>query len=435
MKKNNNYISVVVSVHVICILLILLASCVTRISTKKDTGVFVDKIEGLSKDFIMGVDISSILSLEESGVIFKNEEGKPTDIFKVLKNHGVSSIRIRVWNNPFDDNGRGFGGGNVDIDRAIEIGKRAAKEKMSVMLDFHYSDFWADPAKQEAPRAWQGMGIDDKAQALYEYTKESLQKALNAGVHVEYVQIGNETTGSFCGEKNWINIAKLMKQGSRAVREVSKEKKKDIKIVLHFTNPEKDGEYERYVQILQKQKVDYDIFASSYYPYWHGTVENFSSVLAKIKELSGKDVMCSEFSYFYTYDNADDFGNTISKETICDKPWPATVQGQTTAICEVINATYAAGGMGFYYWEPAWIGVPGSTYDERSKLWEQYGSGWASSYASIYDPSDAGKYYGGTSWDNQALFDFEGKPLASLKAFNLLRTGAVTDCAPDAVGE
>ena len=93
MKKNNNYISVVVSVHVICILLILLASCVTRISTKKDTGVFVDKIEGLSKDFIMGVDISSILSLEESGVIFKNEEGKPTDIFKVL-NHGVSSIRI-----------------------------------------------------------------------------------------------------------------------------------------------------------------------------------------------------------------------------------------------------------------------------------------------------------------------------------------------------
>jgi arabinogalactan endo-1,4-beta-galactosidase len=435
MKKDKKNISLAVLLFPVCSILIMLASCVSSSSVKKDEGVFVKKIEGLSKDFVMGADISSILSLEESGVVFKNKEGNPADIFAVLKKHGISSIRIRVWNNPFDDQGRGFGGGNVDIDRAIEIGKRAAREKMSVMLDFHYSDFWADPSKQQAPRAWQGMSIDEKSQALYEYIKKSILKALDAGVNVEYVQIGNETTGSFCGEKNWLNIAKLMKEGSRAVRELTKEKKKDIKVVLHFTNPEKDGEYERYVQILQKQKVDYDIFASSYYPYWHGTVENFSTVLAKVKELSGKEVMCSEFSYMYTYENADFTGNTISKETMCDKPWPATVQGQATAIREVINAVHEAGGIGFYYWEPSWIGVDGSTLEEQSMLWEQYGSGWASSYASVYDPSDAGKYYGGTSWDNQALFDFDGKPLASLDVFNLVRTGAETVRVPDAVEE
>jgi arabinogalactan endo-1,4-beta-galactosidase len=435
MKKNKKLVSPVVMLFAVCFMLIIFSSCISGSSVKKDGGVFVKKIEGLSKDFVMGADISSILSLEQSGVVFKNAQGTPADIFTTLKNHGISSIRIRVWNNPFDNSGRGFGGGNVDIDRAIEIGKRASKENMSVMLDFHYSDFWADPAKQHAPRSWQEMSIDEKSQALYEYTRESLVKALDAGVNVAYVQIGNETTGSFCGEKNWLNIAKLMKEGSRAVRESAKEKKKDIKVVLHFTNPEKDGEYERYVQILNKQKVDYDIFASSYYPYWHGTVENFSAVLAKVKELSGKEVMCSEFSYMYTYENADDFGNTISKETMCDKPRPATVQGQTTAIREVISAVHEAGGIGFYYWEPAWIGVPGTSYEDRRRLWEEYGSGWASSYASVYDPDDAGKYYGGTSWDNQALFDFEGKPLASLNVFNAVRTGAEIERVPDAVEE
>ncbi len=419
----------------VCLVLIGILSCVTYTSGKKDAGIFVKKIEGLSKNFVMGADISSILSLEESGVVFKNKEGKPADIFTVLKESGITSVRIRVWNNPFDENGRGFGGGNVDIKRAVEIGKRAAKAKVSVMLDFHYSDFWADPSKQQAPRAWQGMNTDEKAKALYEYTKESLLYALSEGVNVAFVQVGNETTGTFCGEKNWITIAKLMKEGSRAVREASKEKNKNIKVVLHFTNPEKEGEYERYVQILKKQQVDYDVFASSYYPYWHGTVENFSAVLAKVKELSGKDVMCSEFSYVYTYDNADFTGNTISKETMCDKPWPATVQGQANSIREVINAVSASGGIGFYYWEPAWIGVSGSTLEEQRAIWEKYGSGWASSYASVYDPSDAGVYFGGSSWDNQALFDFSGKPLASLHVFKLVKTGAETIRVPDAVTE
>ena len=167
--------------------------------------------------------------------------------------------------------------------------------------------------KAKMPRVWQGMGIDDKTQALYEYTKEVSEGFVRGCSCGDTFRLEMKQQ-DLSVEKKLDKYCKTNEQGSRAVREVSKEKKKDIKIVLHFTNPEKDGEYERYVQILQKQKVDYDIFASSYYPYWHGTVENFSSVLAKIKELSGKDVMCSEFSYFYTYDNADDFGNTISKD-------------------------------------------------------------------------------------------------------------------------
>ncbi|HQL33971.1 MAG TPA: glycosyl hydrolase 53 family protein, partial [Treponemataceae bacterium] len=218
----------------------------------------MEKIEGLPAAFLRGVDVSSVLALEKSGVVFRDKAGNPQDLFVTLRDSGVNSIRIRVWNNPFDDQGRGFGGGNCDIDAAIVMGRRAAAAGLPVLLDFHYSDFWADPAKQQAPRAWAGMDIDAKADALYEYTKTSLAKAVKAGVNVHMVQIGNETTGAMCGETNWINIAKLMKAGSKAVREVSAKEKKNIKIAVHFTNPEKAGEYERYVQILSKQNLDYD---------------------------------------------------------------------------------------------------------------------------------------------------------------------------------
>ncbi|MCD1655145.1 glycosyl hydrolase 53 family protein [Treponema zuelzerae] len=399
--------------------------------------LFVEKIEGLPAAFLRGVDVSSVLALEKSGVVFRDKAGNPQDLFVTLRDSGVNSIRIRVWNNPFDDQGRGFGGGNCDIDAAIVMGRRAAAAGLPVLLDFHYSDFWADPAKQQAPRAWAGMDIDAKADALYEYTKTSLAKAVKAGVNVHMVQIGNETTGAMCGETNWINIAKLMKAGSKAVREVSAKEKKNIKIAVHFTNPEKSGEYERYVQILSKQNLDYDVFASSWYPWWHGSVDNFAAVLKRVAELSGKEVMCAEVSYAHTYENGDETGNTISEETMCEKPWPITVQGQASAVRETIAAVASVGkaGIGVYYWEPAWLPVPGETYDDQRLLWDRDGSGWASSYAYAYDPKDAGKYFGGSSWDNQAMFAFDGTPLASLDVWRLVYTGSVTDVRPDFVEE
>jgi arabinogalactan endo-1,4-beta-galactosidase len=402
-----------------------------------DPALFVKKVEGLDKHFVMGVDVSSVLALEKSGVVFRDASGQSRDLFATLADYGVNSVRLRVWNNPFDAAGHGYGGGNCDIATAIETGKRATENKLSVLLDFHYSDFWADPSKQQSPRAWENMSPDEKAEALYMYTKDCLSRALDAGVDVRMVQIGNETTASFCGEKNWINICKLLNAGSRAVRETAKAKHKKIEVAIHFTNPEKADSYERFAQILKKQVVDYDVFATSWYPYWHGTAENLTSVLKRVIEISGKKVMLAEFSYAYTSGDGDGFANTISAETMCEKPWPFTVQGQADALREAIAAIGAVGkeGVGVYYWEPAWLPVPGSNADERKKLWEKDGSGWATSYAAEYDPVDAGKYFGGTSWDNQALFDFDGMPLASLAVWSLVRSGSVASVRADSVDE
>ncbi|MGB4716359.1 MAG: glycosyl hydrolase 53 family protein [Bacillota bacterium] len=401
-------------------------------------GIFVEKVEGIPADFIKGADISSVIALENSGVVFYNAEGEVQDIFQTLKEHGINYIRVRVWNDPYDAEGNPYGGGNNDLATAVKIGKRATAQGLRLCVNFHYSDFWADPSKQQAPKAWEGMSIDQKANALYEFTKYSLETLLREGIDVGMVQIGNETTGKMCGETNWINITKLMNAGSRAVREVSAAFDTDIEIAVHFTNPERGiREYHRYGMILDNFNVDYDIFASSYYPYWHGTLENLTAVLKDIAESFGKKVMVAEVAYAYTYENGDGFGNTISEESYVVKPYPITVQGQANAIRDCIQAVVDVGGagIGVFYWEPAWIPVPGSSYEERFELWEKYGSGWATSFAASYDPTDAGVYYGGSSWDNQALFDFNGQPLASLQVFKYVDTGAVTDLYIDAVKE
>jgi arabinogalactan endo-1,4-beta-galactosidase len=370
-------------------------------------------------------------------VVFYNKKGKEQDILKTLSQSGVNYIRIRVWNEPYDANGNGYGGGDNDLDKAIQIGKRATKYGMKVLVDFQYSDFWADPSKQQAPKAWKDLSLEEKGTALYEYTKESLAKLLDAGVDVGMIQIGNETTGSFCGENNWKNITALFNEGSKAIREVSKQKNKDILIAVHFTNPESAENYDRYAKILQNFKVDYDVFASSYYSYWHGTLENLTGVLSSIAANYNKKVMVAETSYAYTYENGDGHGNTISEDTVVTKNYPITVQGQADAIRDVMAAVAAVGnsGLGVFVWEPAWIPVPGTSAEDRKALWEQYGSGWASSYAAEYDPEDAGVYYGGTAWDNQAMFNFTGHPLASLNVFQYAATGAVTTLKVDAMDE
>ena len=185
-----------------------------------DPGIFCEKVEGIPSGFYFGADVSSVLALEKSGVVFKDKIGNPQDIFKTLKQNGVNCVRLRMWNNPYDDNGNGFGGGNNDIATDIEIAKRAKAQGIDVYLDFHYSDFWADPSKQQAPRSWKGLSIDDKATALYEYTVASLKAVKKAGITPVILQIGNETTGTFCGENNWIQITKLFSAASKAMREV-----------------------------------------------------------------------------------------------------------------------------------------------------------------------------------------------------------------------
>ena len=144
-------------------------------------------IDGLPDSFIFGMDASSVLAEEKSGVKYYDFDGNEQDVFKTFADAGINYIRLRVWNDPYDENGNGYGGGNNDLNAAITLGKRATDNGMKVMIDFHYSDFWADPKRQHAPKAWEGMNVEEKAEALCEFTKDSLSHLLDAGVDVGMV--------------------------------------------------------------------------------------------------------------------------------------------------------------------------------------------------------------------------------------------------------
>lgn len=408
--------------------------CFTIGTQPADSTVYVEKIEGISENFIRGVDISSVIAEEKSGVKYYDFNGNEQDIFKTLAESGVNYIRVRVWNDPADADGNGYGGGGNDIDTAVEIGKRAAAYGLKLLVDFHYSDFWADPNKQQAPKAWAKMSIEEKTDALYDFTSECLKKLGDSGALVGMVQIGNETVGKMCGESNWNNISRLMGAGCKAARDFNG----GVGVAVHFANPEKPENYRLYAKILKNYEIDYDIFASSYYPYWHGTPENLTSILGEISAEYGKKVMVAETAYAYTAEDGDEHGNSIGEyDGSYKKTNQFTVQGQTDAIAEVIRAVADIGeaGIGVFYWEPAWIAVPATSWEERSALWERHGSGWASSYAAEYDPNDAGEYYGGSAWDNQALFDNDGRPLESLRVFGYVYTGTNTEIKIDAIDD
>lgn len=409
----------------------------------EEAAVYVEPIENLPEDFIRGVDISSVLVEENSGVVYYNEAGEEQDIFQTLAENGVNYIRVRLWNDPYDENGNGYGGGNNDTATAAEVGRRAAQYGMKLCVDFHYSDFWADPSKQMCPKAWEDMAIEEKSEALYQYTRESLQEILEAGADVGMVQIGNEINYGMSGETDWTKRRQLLQAGSKAVREVSQESDRDIRIAVHFTDVSDTEGILQIAQKLQDKEIDYDIFAVSYYPFWHGTMENLTEVLKQISEEYGKEVMVAENSYPYTTGDGDGNANSIGEEDILPE-YPASVQGQTHEIRDVCAAVATVGkaGIGYFYWEPAWI--PVNVYEESAdnaaqvladnkEAWESKGAGWASSYAAGYDPKDAGQYYGGSSWDNQALFDYEGHPLASLQVFKYLQCGTITETVIDHV--
>ncbi|WP_394279788.1 glycosyl hydrolase 53 family protein [Microbacterium sp.] len=393
-----------------------------------DAGVFVTKVDGLSPDFTMGVDVSSYLSLIESGVRFRDADGRRADLFEVLADHGVTDVRLRVWNDPFhSDTGQGYGGGNVDVERAVEMGRRATEAGLGVLVDFHYSDFWADPAKQKAPKAWAALDLNEKAGATATYTAASLRAFAEAGVDVRMVQVGNETNNGVAGETGWPAMSRIFQAGSEAVRDVFP----DALVALHFTNPEQ-GRYPDIAAQLDANGVDYDVFASSYYPYWHGTVEHLTTELSTIARDHGKKVMVAETSWAHTLEDGDGHGNVIDLASEATQ-YPISVQGQARALRDVIAAVDAVegdAGIGVYYWEPAWLPVgPASELERNRRLWERDGSGWATSAAAEYDPDDAGEYYGGSAWDNQALFDAAGRPLESLATFEYVYTGAVTERA------
>ena len=180
---------------------------------------------------------------------------------------------------------------------AITLGKRATQYGMKVCVDFHYSDFWADPKRQHAPKAWEGLSVEEKCTALYNFTKDSLTQMLEAGIDVGMVQVGNEINNGMAGEEDVSAVMNLIRAGSRAVREVAENYQKDIQVAVHYTNIEDNEEVDTMAANLADAGVDYDLFGLSYYPFWDGTNENMQNVARNIEEKYGKKVYIAETSY------------------------------------------------------------------------------------------------------------------------------------------
>lgn len=405
-----------------------------------EAGITVPRVDGMGPDWINGADFSTVLSLEESGVTFRDFDGQEADLFDVLADSGVNWARIRVWNEPFSstDPTQGYGGGTVDAARAVEIGKRATAAGMRVLVDFHYSDFWAHPGQQKSPRAWRGLDLDQRVTALHDYTAETLQSMADAGVDVGMVQIGNETTGGeIAGASGWDDTAQLFQAGSEAVRETLGP---DVKVAVHFTNPERAGQYAAAAKALHDRGVDYDVFLSSYYAFWHGTPANLTAVLDQVATTYDKEVGVAETSWVSTLEDGDGYPNAV--DTV-PTAYSASVQGQALAVRDVMQAVADVSGgrgIGTFYWEPAWLPVgPPDQVDANRALWWQHGSGWASPASQeFYDPDGllGGTWaddFGGSGWDNQALFASDGTPLESLRVYEYARTGSVAPRVVDTV--
>ena len=400
----------------------------------EESTIYVEPVDGISDDFYRGMDVSAVLALENSGVKYYNFDGEEQDVFMTLAQAGVNYIRLRVWNDPYDENGNGYGGGNNDVATAITLGQRATQYGMKVCIDFHYSDFWADPKKQFVPKAWEGMDIEEKSDALYNFTLENLTQILDAGVDVGMVQVGNEINNGMCGETDASNVRKLLVSGSKAVRDAATASGKDILVAVHYTNIDDMKKLDTLLTGLQVKEIDYDIVGLSFYPYWHGTMDDLKNAITHIRDTYGKKVYVAENAYCYTSEDGDGSANSIKGTDDLAEGYSASVQGQANEVRDVCAAASEAGAEGIFYWEGTWIPV-GPADADNSAIWEKYGSGWASSYAGGYDPKDAGQYYGGSSWDNQAMFDFTGHPLASLNIFKYLKYGATAPLAIDTIPE
>lgn len=276
----------------------------------KDAPIAVTKVNKLSSDFIMGMDISSMISELESGVVYRDYDGNELatldDICRFIKEQGINHIRVRVWNNPYDANGNGYGGGNNDVAKAKEFADACRNAGLKMLVDFHCSDLWTDPSKQQEPKAWKGYTLEQKKEALNTYITESLNTIDPSKDVVDMVQVGNETTGGFIGETNVSNMCVLFSAGAAGVKTYNP----DVKVVIHVESPHK-GTMVTWAGNLQDNNVDYDILATSYYPYWHGTLDNLKQQFETVKNTYCKDVMVAETSYAYTLEDSDGHANTV----------------------------------------------------------------------------------------------------------------------------
>jgi len=362
--------------------------------------------------FIKGMDLSTLAELDQcSAEYFEN--GKKTDILEVMKDKDVDTIRIRIWNDPYSETGETYGAGGNDADTSLKIAKEVTDAGFGVLMDFHYSDFWADPGKQLKPKAWEGYSIEQLEAAVDEFTYQTINYFLDEGVCVTMVQIGNELSNGLLWPDGKVpqydNIARFVNAGIRAAKRASEKAGHKIYVMIHLDNGGNNALYREWFDHFMESGEEFDIIGLSYYPFWHGTLQMLEDNMNDLAERYGKDLIVAEVSMGFTMEGYKTFeqledsqrkGYATKPELIEKIEYPMTIQGQCDFMKDFLNriARIKNGkGKGFFYWEPAWIPVKGSGWATQASL--QY----------LNDPGPCGN-----EWANQALFDYSGNALPAL---------------------
>ncbi|HEV7350352.1 glycoside hydrolase family 53 protein [Telluribacter sp.] len=335
MKKPGTHLPSKKSIVTIAFGLLLLAGCATRTpGTKTQTPAFAK-----------GGDISWLPQMEATGYTFYNDAGVAQDCFQILKDHGFNTVRLRTWVNP-SDNPRS---GHSSKEETVALAVRAQKWGMRVMLNFHYSDTWADPGKQNKPKAWEGHDFPQLLNDVYNYTFDVMSALKAAGVQPEWVQIGNETPGGMIypegSTANWPQLAQLINKGYEAVKAVNPRSK----IVLHLDQGNNSARFRNWFDNAQKHGAKYDVIGLSYYPYWlkgkPDYTESIGDLGANLTDLAArydKEVMVVEVG-----------GEDHKVQNTYD---------MLVAVQQKVKAVPNNKGLGVLYWEP-----------QGARSWSKYG--------------------------------------------------------------
>lgn len=326
-------------------------------------------------EFVSAVDISRYPEIANTNPIFYNQSGNQQNIYEILRNNGVNTIRLRLWVNPST--------GHSTLNEVLQFSQTLRNFGFKIWLCLHYSDTWADPGQQQTPVLWQGLDLTSLKDRVYNYTEDVMRK-----IQPEYVQIGNEINAGFLHPTGDISshpaqFLMLLQSGITAVRDVTS----DSKIILHYAGIEHADWF-----FNQVSSLDYDIIGLSYYPIWHG--KSLGNLRLKMQELSSthnKEILIAETAYPFTLGWNDWTNNIVGLEEQLILPdFPASTQGQQSYIREIKRITReTTKGIGFCYWGATSIA-------------------WKGNQATDASP-----------WENQALFDFQNKAVPALSEFKI----------------